>query len=113
MFLNLLRNLLRSKDISLSNVPDIISELRELRRSQTLTEINRLRNDTEPLIDDLMKIGNLLEKDSLNIDDIDKHLAIIVVRGKQQVIDVIKKGVVSLPKFQLLMMPKNWILYLM
>ncbi len=87
-----------SKDISLSNVPGVISELRELRSSQTLTEINRLRNDTEPLIGDLMKIGNLLEKDSLNIDDIDKHLAIIVVRGKQQVIDVIKKGVVSLPK---------------
>ncbi len=88
----------QSKEISLSDVPAIISELRDLRISQNLSEINRLRNETEPLIDDLMKIGNLLEKDSLKIDDIDKHLAIIVVRGKQQVIDVIKKGVVSLPK---------------
>ena len=88
----------QSKTISLSEVPAIISELRDLRSSQTLNEINRLRNETEPLIGDLMKIGNLLEKDSLKIDDIDKHLAIIVVRGKQQVIDVIKKGVVSLPK---------------
>ena len=92
----------QSKDISLSEVPDIISELRDLRSSQTLNEINRLRNETEPLIGDLMKIGNLLEKDSLKIDDIDKHLAIIVVRGKQQVIDVIKKGVVSLPKISTL-----------
>ena len=88
----------RSKEIILLDIPEIISELSELRRSQTLTEIIRLRNDTEPLIGDLMKIGNMLEKDSLQIDDIDKHLAIIVVRGKQQVIDVIKKGVVSLPK---------------
>ena len=88
----------QSHDILLSNVPEIISELRKLRHSQTLNEINRLRNDTEPLIGDLIKIGNLLEKDSLKIDDIDKHLAIIVVRGKKQVIDVIKKGVVSLPK---------------
>jgi cell fate (sporulation/competence/biofilm development) regulator YlbF (YheA/YmcA/DUF963 family) len=32
----------------------------------------------------------------LKVDDIDKHLAIIVVRGKQQVIDVIKKDVKSL-----------------
>ena len=88
----------QSKEIVLLDIPGIISELSELRRSQTLAEINRLRNDTEPLIGDLMKIGNLLEKDSLQIDDIDKHLAIIVVRGKQQVIDVIKKGVVSLPK---------------
>ena len=88
----------QNKEISLSNVPEIISDLSELRKSQALTEIKNLRNSTEPLIDELMKIGNLLEKDSLNIDDVDKHLAIIVVRGKQQVIDVIKKGVVPLPK---------------
>ena len=88
----------QNKEISLSNIPEIITDLSELRKSQALTEIKNLRNSTEPLIDELMKIGNLLEKDSLNIDDVDKHLAIIVVRGKQQVIDVIKKGVVSLPK---------------
>jgi DNA repair exonuclease SbcCD ATPase subunit len=40
----------------------------------------------------------VLEKDNLNVDDIDKHLAIIVVRGKKQVIDIIKKGVTSIPK---------------
>ena len=45
-----------------------------------------------------MKIGNVLEKDDLNMDDVDKHLAIIVIRGKKQVIDMIKKDVVSLPK---------------
>ena len=32
-----------------------------------------------------------LDKDDLKIDDIDKHLAIIVVRGKKQVIDMITK----------------------
>ena len=88
----------QNKEISLSNIPGVLSDLSELRQSQTLTEITALRNNTEPLIDDLMKIGNLLERDSLNIDDVDKHIAVIVVRGKQQVIDVIKKGVVPLPK---------------
>jgi hypothetical protein len=88
----------QNKEILLSNVPKVISDLSELRKSQTLSDINNLRNNTEPLIDDLMKIGNVLEKDDLKIDDIDKHLAIIVVRGKKQVIDVIKKGVVPLPK---------------
>ncbi|HEY5735325.1 MAG TPA: exonuclease SbcC [Nitrosopumilus sp.] len=88
----------KNKEILLADVTKIISDLSGLRKSQTLTEINNLRNNTEPLIKDLMKIGNVLEKDNLNIDDIDKHLAIIVVRGKKQVIDVIKKGVVSLPK---------------
>ena len=40
-----------------------------------------------------MKIGECsCHEDNLKVDDIDKHLAIIVVRGKKQVIDVIKKG---------------------
>lgn len=88
----------QNKEISLADVPKIISDLSTLRKSQTLSEINNLRNKTAPLIEELMKIGNVLEKDNLNIDDIDKHLAIIVVRGKKQVIDMIKKDVVSLPK---------------
>jgi uncharacterized coiled-coil DUF342 family protein len=88
----------QNKEISLVDVPKIISDLGELRKSQTLTEITNLRNNTEPLIEDLTKIGNVLEKDNLNLDDVDKHLAIIVVRGKKQVIDMIKKDVVSLPK---------------
>ncbi|MDH5430285.1 MAG: exonuclease SbcC [Nitrosopumilus sp.] len=88
----------QNKEILLADVPKIISKIGELRKSQTLNEINGLRNSTEPLIKDLIKIGNALEKDNLNIDDIDKHLAIIVVRGKKQVIDMIKKDVISLPK---------------
>lgn len=88
----------QNKEISLVDVPKIISDLSALRKSQTLSEINTLRNNTAPLIEELMKIGNVLEKDDLNMDDVDKHLAIIVVRGKKQVIDMIKKDVASLPK---------------
>lgn len=90
------------REITLDNVPDIISEIEELRKTQALSDINTLRNDTNPLIDDLIKIGNLLEKDDLDVDDIDRHLAIIVVRGKKQVIEVIKKGVMPLPKISTL-----------
>jgi len=90
--------ILQNKEISLTDVPKIISDLTNLRKSQTLSEINNLRNKTAPLIEELMKIGNVLEKDDLNMDDVDKHLAIIVVRGKKQVIDMIKKDVVLLPK---------------
>ena len=85
-----------NQEIGLSEVPQIINDLRKLRESQTISEIKNLRNDTAPLIDDLMKIGIVLEKDDLNIDDIDKHLAIIVVRGKKQVIDILKKDVKTL-----------------
>ena len=85
-----------NQNISLSDVPQIISDLSKLRESQTLSEIKNLRNDTAPLIDDLMKLGIVLEKDDLKVDNIDKHLAIIVVRGKQQVIDILKKDVKNL-----------------
>lgn len=87
-----------NKEIQLTDVQKIVTDLIQLRQSQLLTEIKHLRNNTAPLIDDLMKIGNVLEKDNLNVDDIDKHLATIVVRGKKQVIDVIKKDVTHLPE---------------
>ena len=96
-----------NQNISLSDVPKIIDDLSQLRESQTLSEIKNLRNDTAPLIDDLMKIGIVLEKDNLNIDDIDKHLAIIVVRGKQQVIDILKKDVKTLMQVSTLDDAKN------
>lgn len=86
------------KEIKLSEVTKVVNDLLKLRQSQTISEIKNLRNNTAPLIDELIKIGNVLEKDNLNVDDIDKHLAIIVVRGKKQVIDIIKKGVAPLPK---------------
>jgi len=86
----------QEKEVQLTDV--IVSELNQLRKSQIISEIKYLRNKTEPLINDLMEIGNLLSKDNLKVDDIDKHLAIIVVRGKKQVIDAIKKDVVHLPE---------------
>lgn len=92
----------RIREITLNSIPAIIAEVEELRKTQTVSDVNALRNDTNPLIDDLIKIGNHLERDDLDVDDIDRHLAIIVVRGKKQVIDVIKKGVIPLPKISTL-----------
>jgi len=88
----------QEKEVQLSDVHKIVAELNALRQSQTISEIKYLRNSTEPLIDDLRKIGNVLEKDNLKVGDIDKHLGTIVIRGKKQVIDVIKKDVTHLPE---------------
>jgi len=93
-----IENIHQNKEIILSDVKNVVSELYELRTSQTISEIKHLRNNIEPLIIELLKIGHVLENDNLKVDDIDKHLAIIVVRGKKQVIDVIKKGVTNLPE---------------
>jgi hypothetical protein len=85
------------KQIKLSEVSEIIQKILELRTSQILSDIKSLRDNTEPLIKELIMIGNTLEKDDLQVDEIDKHLRIIVVRGKQQVIDMIKKDATHLP----------------
>ena len=87
----------QNTEIRLADVPGILSDLAGLRASQAVAGVRRLRNDTQPLIDDLIKIGNVLEKDDLSVDDIDKHLGIIVVRGKKQLIGAIKRDVAHLP----------------
>ena len=87
----------QQKEISIDAIPKIVDDILHLRTTQTLAEIKSLRNSTEPLIKELAKIGQTLEKDTLEVDDIDKHIRIIVVRGKKQVIDVIKKDVADLP----------------
>ena len=83
-----------NQNIQLDDVLKLI-EFRKLLKSQP-SEITISKSGKKIIIDDLMKIGIVLEKDNLNIDDIDKHLAIIVVRGKQQVIDILKKDVKTL-----------------
>ena len=85
------------KQIRLTDVSEIIRQILELRTSQILSDVKSLRDNTEPLIKELIMIGNTLEKDDLQVDEIDKHLRIIVVRGKQQVIDMIKKDAIHLP----------------
>jgi len=85
------------KQIQLSDVSKITHQILELRTTQILSDIKSIRNNTEPLITEFIMIGNTLEKDDLQVDDIDKHLRIIVVRGKQQVIDMIKKDAIHLP----------------
>ena len=97
----------QEKEIKLTDIPKILDGLNELRESQTISEIKYLRKNTAPLIDDLIKIGNVLAKDNLKVDDIDKHLSIIVVRGKKQVIDAIKKDVVHLPELSSIEDAKN------
>lgn len=88
------------KEISLDDVPKIVDGVVALRTTQTLSEIKSVRDDANPLMKELIKIGQTLEKDNLDVDEIDKHLRIIVVRGKKQVIDVIKKDTLELPNIK-------------
>ena len=79
------------KKIRLSEIKSKIDEIQSLRAKTIITEIRSFRKNIEENLDEISKIIKELEQDNLHVDDIDKHLEILVVRGKKQVIDTIKK----------------------
>ncbi|MEX0854614.1 MAG: exonuclease SbcC [Nitrosopumilaceae archaeon] len=79
------------KKIKLSEIKYKIDEIQSLRVKTIITEIKSFRKHIEENLDAISKIIKELEQDNLHVDDIDKHLEILVVRGKKQVIDTIKK----------------------
>jgi chromosome segregation ATPase len=79
------------KNISIFEIKPIIEEIQFLRTKTIIAEAKNFRQKILVQLNEIQKIIKELENDSLNVDDIDKHLEIIVVRGKKQVIDIIKK----------------------
>ena len=79
------------KKIKLSEIKYKIDEIQSLRAKTITSEIKSFRKKIEEHLDAISKIIKELERDNLHVDDVDKHLEILVVRGKKQVIDTIKK----------------------
>ena len=74
-----IENISQNKEIMLSDVKNIVSELYELRTSQTISEIKHLRNNIEPLIIELLKIGHVLEHDNLKVDYLGQTLNFFLI----------------------------------
>lgn len=85
------------QQLSIDDIPLTLSQFDSQMQQHTISAIRDIRNKAEPMIEELIQMGRDLEQDDLNIDSIDKHLGIIVVRGKKQVIDIIRRGVTRLP----------------
>ena len=79
------------KEIHLSDVKNIIDEITSLREKTLIEESEYFKNKISYQLYELVKIAKKLERDDLNTDDIDRHLKMLVLRGKTQVIDTIKK----------------------
>ena len=78
------------KEIHLSDVKNIVEEIKTLREKTLIAETKSFKNKISSQLDALLKIAKKLEKDDLKMDDVDKHLQILVKRGKNQVISTIK-----------------------
>jgi len=85
------------KEISFSDIPKLLEEIKSLRTKTMISETKSLRKNIETQREAILKIAYELERDNLKVDDIDKHLQILVVRGKKLVITTIQKE--ALDKF--------------
>ena len=86
-----LKTIPQEKDIKLEEILKIIEDDKSLRQKTIISEFNSFRAKINPQISELLKIVNDLEKDDLKVDDIDKNLRILVVRGKKQVISTVQR----------------------
>ena len=81
----------QKKQILLSDVPNVVDEIRSIRTKTIIAEVKTFRNKINSSCETILHIAIDLERDTLNIDDIDVHLKRLVERGKNEVISVIKR----------------------
>ena len=89
----------QEKQILLSDVPNVVDEICSIRTKTIIAEAKTFKNKIKPRCETILHIAIDLERDTLNVDDIDIHLKRIVERGKKEVISIIKReSIVQLPE---------------
>jgi len=89
----------QKKQILLSDVPNVVDEIRSIRTKTIIAEANTFKNKIKASCETILHIAIDLEHDTLNVDDIDIHLKRLVERGKKEVISIIKReSIVQLPE---------------
>ena len=87
------------KQITITNVTDVIKEIRSIRLETILAEVKAFRNKINSNCKTILSIATELEHDNLKMDDMDPHLMGMVKRGKNEVMAVIKKETaITLPE---------------
>ena len=90
---------LQKKQILLSDVPNVVNEIRSIRTKTIIVETKTFRNKINSSCKTILNIAIDLERDTLKVDDIDIHLKRLVERGKKEVISVIKReSIVKIPE---------------
>ena len=81
----------QKKQILLSDVPNVVDEISSIRIKTIIAEAKTFKNKIEPSCETILHIAIDLERDTLNVNDIDIHLKRLVERGKKEVISIIKR----------------------
>jgi len=89
----------QKKQILLSDVPNVVDEIRSIRTKTIIAETKTFKNKIKSSSETILHIAIDLERDTLNVDDIEIHLKRLVDRGKKEVISIIMRdSIVQLPE---------------
>ena len=81
----------REKEIFLSEIPDIIKQLKSIKEKTVISETDIFRNKIKSNCDSILKTVGDFEHASIKSEDLDPHLYTILQRGKKQVVSTIKQ----------------------
>ena len=81
----------REKEIFLSEIPDIIKQLKSIKEKTVISETSIFRNKIKSNCDSILKTVGDFEHASIKSKDLDPHLYTILQRGKKQVVSTIKQ----------------------
>ena len=81
----------REKEIFLSEIPDIIKQLKSIKEKTIISETGIFRNKIKSNCDSILKTVGDFEHASIKSEDLDPHLYTILQRGKKQVVSTIKQ----------------------
>ena len=81
----------REKEIFLSEIPDIIKQLKSIKEKTVISETGIFRNKIKSNCDSILKTVGDFEHASIKSEDLDPHLYTILQRGKKQIVSTIKQ----------------------
>ena len=81
----------REKEIFLSEIPDIIKQLKSIKEKTVISETGIFKNKIKSNCDSILKTVGDFEHTSIKSEDLDPHLYTILQRGKKQVVSTIKQ----------------------
>jgi len=81
----------REKEIFLTEIPDIIKQLKSIKEKTVISETSIFRNKIKSNCDSILKTVGDFEHASIKSEDLDPHLYTILQRGKKQVVSTINQ----------------------
>ena len=85
----------KERTISIEEIPDILQETQSPHITEVINTAKSVREQVEANKKKIHELILHLESDDLKLDDIDRNLMIIVKRGKDSIVSIIKKETTS------------------